>query len=151
MGGMENGGLGAFVRARRQRLGLTTVALADLAGISQPYLSNIERGKNRLPSEAVRRRLAAVLGTTNLEMLVAAGEVTQEDLAGLPSSAPPAPPPTLPSDVLVMAHLVRMLTSEDRRAVVALLERLVGAREENRAYAAASPAPASEPVGSASG
>ena len=70
MGGMENGGLGAFVRSRRQRLGLTTVALADLAGISQPYLSNIERGKNRLPSEAVRRRLAAVLGTTNLEMLV---------------------------------------------------------------------------------
>ena len=57
--------------------------------------------------------------------------------------------PPYPAEVMTVAALANALPSEDRRAVVALLERLVGAREEARAYALS--AAASEPVGSASG
>ena len=45
----------------REHRGLTQQALADRAGISKPYLSQLEAGK-RQPSLAVLRALAAALG-----------------------------------------------------------------------------------------
>jgi transcriptional regulator with XRE-family HTH domain len=37
-------GLGRVIRSRRQALGLSQAALAKRAGISQPYLSQVEAG-----------------------------------------------------------------------------------------------------------
>ena len=141
---MAEGDLGTLVRTRRLAMGMTTGRLAEAAGTTSPNISQIESGKTRLPGVETRRRLAAALGLTNLDLLVAAGEISRDEASG-------GGEPALPAEVMTVAALANALTSEDRRAVVALLERLVGAREENRAYAAASPAPASEPVGSASG
>ncbi|MBI5722412.1 MAG: helix-turn-helix domain-containing protein [Planctomycetes bacterium] len=41
--------IGAIVRQRREQLGLTQDEVAVLAGISKPYLSNIETGKAKHP------------------------------------------------------------------------------------------------------
>ena len=42
-------GLGAIVRQQRERLGMTQDVLAAKAGISKPYLSNIETGRAKNP------------------------------------------------------------------------------------------------------
>jgi transcriptional regulator with XRE-family HTH domain len=54
--------LGAFIRKQRELQALSMRQLANLAGISNPYLSQIERGL-REPSEKVLEALA-----TNLEL-----------------------------------------------------------------------------------
>jgi transcriptional regulator with XRE-family HTH domain len=48
------------LRVIRERSGLSITALAHLARISQPHLSNIELGR-RQPSPAAARRLADAL------------------------------------------------------------------------------------------
>lgn len=50
--------LGAFVRERRKANGLSQQALSELAGVSQPFLSELERGKPTLRMDAVNRVLA---------------------------------------------------------------------------------------------
>lgn len=52
--------LGDKVRYAREQLGLTTQILAERAGISQPYISEIENG-NKNPSAKTIMKLAAAL------------------------------------------------------------------------------------------
>ncbi len=72
--------LAALVKTLRQARGLSQAQLGTKAGIGQTYLSDIEKGKTKLPSVEHRRRLATTLGTTNIELLMAAGEVGEEEL-----------------------------------------------------------------------
>jgi transcriptional regulator with XRE-family HTH domain len=53
--------LGAFIRAQRQLANLSLRQLADLTHVSNPYLSQLERGLHE-PSIRVLRALAASLG-----------------------------------------------------------------------------------------
>jgi transcriptional regulator with XRE-family HTH domain len=55
--------LGAVIRNRRKELGLTLVQLAAAAGLSHPFLSQLERGIAR-PSMSSLHRIAQALGTT---------------------------------------------------------------------------------------
>ena len=109
---MDDVGLGTLVRTRRLAMGMTAVRLAEAAGTTSPNISQIESGKTRLPSVEMRRRLAHVLGLTNVDFLVAAGEVTRDEV----EQREPAPPP-YPAEVMAVAALANALTSEDRRAV----------------------------------
>lgn len=52
--------LGQAVRSRREELGVSMRTLAQSAGISQPFLSNVERGK-AMPSMVTLYRLAGAL------------------------------------------------------------------------------------------
>ena len=52
--------LGDFIRQQRQRANLSLRRLADHAGISNPYLSQIERGL-RKPSASILKSLARAL------------------------------------------------------------------------------------------
>ena len=72
--------LAALVKTLRQSRGLSQAQLGTEAHIGQTYLSDIEKGKTKLPSVDHRRRLAAALGTSNIELLLAAGEVNEGDL-----------------------------------------------------------------------
>lgn len=60
--------LGARVRGLRLARGLTLVRLADSAGLSHPFLSQIERGRAR-PSMASLERIALALGSSVVELL----------------------------------------------------------------------------------
>lgn len=76
---MESG-IGAFVRQRRAELGLSQTALAGRSGISKGHLSTIEAGKIALPAADIRRRLSKALGVSHLDLLVASGEITPEEI-----------------------------------------------------------------------
>lgn len=76
---MNGNGIGGYIRGARERRGITQSELADLAGIPRPHLSDIERGRIALPNADLRRRLAAALGVSHVDLLVAAGELTQEE------------------------------------------------------------------------
>lgn len=102
--------LGRLVRQKRQELGLTQVEMADAIGISQAYLSSMERGAVRMPDVEIRRRLADVVRMSHLELLIAIEELS-------PDEAGQAPRPIVP-------EVVRKLDSLDpdsRRA----LERVI--------------------------
>ena len=55
--------LGGAIRARRRQLGMTLVEVAATAGLSHPFLSQLERGLAR-PSMRSLTVIAATLGTT---------------------------------------------------------------------------------------
>lgn len=55
--------LGAVIRARRKAMELTLVQLAAQAGLSHPFLSQLERGLVR-PSMSSLHRIAQALGTS---------------------------------------------------------------------------------------
>ncbi|HLH84895.1 MAG TPA: cupin domain-containing protein [Trebonia sp.] len=65
--------LGGAIRARRRRLGMTLVEVAAGAGLSHPFLSQLERGLAR-PSMRSLTAIAAALGTT-AQALMAGSEL----------------------------------------------------------------------------
>jgi nitroimidazol reductase NimA-like FMN-containing flavoprotein (pyridoxamine 5'-phosphate oxidase superfamily) len=81
----EPGDLGKRVSRRRQELKLGRRELAGLAGVSVPYLQDLEAHHAR-PTQAVLRRLAAALQTTP-EALLGAGPGRPPGRAG-PSGQP---------------------------------------------------------------
>lgn len=65
-------GIAAAVRAKRLAAGLSMRALAARAGMSQPFLSNLENSR-AMPSIATLYRLAAALGVSPRDFLPAEG------------------------------------------------------------------------------
>ena len=72
--------LGAAIRAMRQVQGLTLVQLADRAGLSNPFLSQVERSKAQ-PSMLSLQRIATALGTT-LAVLTASAQASAAESDG---------------------------------------------------------------------
>lgn len=68
MGNDDAERLGASIRARRKRLGLTIVQLAARAQLSHPFVSQVERGLAR-PSLDSLGRMAHALGTSQIELM----------------------------------------------------------------------------------
>jgi transcriptional regulator with XRE-family HTH domain len=64
---------GRWLRAAREERGITQQALADRAGLSRSYLSDLERGRGVRPTIPTLDRLATALGVANLDLLWAAG------------------------------------------------------------------------------
>lgn len=64
--------IGAFIREQRQLAELSLRKLADRAGVSNPYLSQIERGLRR-PSAEILQQLAKALEMSAETMYIQAG------------------------------------------------------------------------------
>lgn len=73
--------LGQFVRSRRTDMGLSLTAAAAMIGTSRGTLSQIELGTIKLPNPELRRQIARLLGVSHLELLIAAGEIREDELA----------------------------------------------------------------------
>ena len=69
--------LGAIIRRQRELASLSMRALAETVGISNPYLSQIERDL-RAPSEAVLTAIAESLQTTADDLYTQAGFVAPD-------------------------------------------------------------------------
>ncbi len=72
--------LGEFIKSQREVASMSVRRLADLAGVSNPYLSQIERGLRR-PSAEVLQALAKALQISAESLYVRAGLLTDEDTA----------------------------------------------------------------------
>lgn len=75
----KHGDLGEFIRQQRERANLSLRRLADKAGISNPYLSQIERGIRR-PSAEILKSLSRALEISASSLYAKAGLI-DEDLA----------------------------------------------------------------------
>jgi transcriptional regulator with XRE-family HTH domain len=124
--------LGARLRARRTAAGETIAAVAVRAGLSVPYIANLENGRGN-PTLAALSALATALGTS---LQVSLAEVEPADAT-----------PALPASLIRFARLPRFRQTAERLAgqrgwaVEVQRERLLAALS---AVAGAVPDPMSE-------
>jgi transcriptional regulator with XRE-family HTH domain len=78
---MAVGSLGDYLKEQRVGAKLSLRQLADQAGVSNPYLSQIERGL-RKPSAEVLQQIAKALRISAEQVYVRAGILSPEDEAG---------------------------------------------------------------------
>jgi transcriptional regulator with XRE-family HTH domain len=76
--------LGAVLRARRKAAGRTIASVAVDAGLSVPYIANLENGRGN-PTMAALQRLAAALGTS-LEVALVDAEPREAAQRAVPLS-----------------------------------------------------------------
>ncbi|MGH3650606.1 MAG: helix-turn-helix domain-containing protein [Acidimicrobiia bacterium] len=69
--------LGEFIRAQRERANLSLRRLAEKSGISNPYLSQIERGI-RKPSAEILKNLSRALEISSNSLYRRAGLIDEE-------------------------------------------------------------------------
>jgi transcriptional regulator with XRE-family HTH domain len=111
---------GEFVRRQRELQDLTMRQLADLVGISNPYLSQIERGL-REPSERVVEAIA-----DNLEM--SADALKRHRVRERDDSDDEA----AESAVVAAIRADRKLSASQRRALIEVYAAFVAGRDETR-------------------
>ena len=75
--------LGEFIRQQREVANVSVRRLAELAGVSNPYLSQIERGLRR-PSAEILQQLAKALKISVEALYVRAGLLSEDEAAGAP-------------------------------------------------------------------
>ncbi len=106
---MDEAELGRELRARRRRAGRTIASVAADAGLSVPYIANLENGRGN-PTLAALRRLAAALGG-RLEVGLAEPDDGSDSASGAASDT--------------AAPVERLLAASVR--LPAVVERLAGA------------------------
>jgi transcriptional regulator with XRE-family HTH domain len=110
---------GAFLRAQRESAQLTLRELADRAQISNPYLSQLERGLH-LPSVAVIRSLAEALNLS-AELLLTEAAGLQRVAGGSPDQDEWA---TARVEAAVRAD--DRLTHSQKRAILTVYHSMLG-------------------------
>ena len=138
--------LGAFIRDRRKSANLTLRQLAERTRLSNPYLSQIERGLHQ-PSVRVLRLLSDALNVSAETLLTQAGLLQtaaatvpggQSGAAGTTESAPGAPNAAGPADLAVAApgqpgsvesavRADQRLTAQQQTALIAVYHSMLGA------------------------
>ncbi|MES4901518.1 MULTISPECIES: helix-turn-helix domain-containing protein [unclassified Streptomyces] len=81
MASLNVGNLGEFLREQRRSARLSLRQLADAAGVSNPYLSQIERGL-RKPSAEILQQLAKALRISAETLYVQAGILDERERDG---------------------------------------------------------------------
>jgi transcriptional regulator with XRE-family HTH domain len=115
--------LGHFIREQRRLAELSVRRLAELAGVSNPYLSQIERGLRR-PSVEILQQIAKALSVSAESLYVRAGILEPEPTAAT-------------SDLETRIREAPELTAEQRRALLQVYRSFVNANAHGPATAAA--------------
>ena len=124
--------LGSFIREQRSSARLSLRRLSELAGISNPYLSQIERGLRR-PSAEILQQIAKALRISAETLYVQAGILERPD-----------------GDTDLSRHIFNdhHLTEEQRQA---LLRIYLSFRHENEDEAVSEQVPSDRPVSEPAG
>jgi transcriptional regulator with XRE-family HTH domain len=109
--------VGAYIRDQRRRLGLSVRRLAELADVSNPYLSQIERGVRR-PSARILHGIAKALEVSATTLYAEAGFLDD---------------PSEGTDVLAAIYRDPGLTEGQRRELAEQYERFRIETAERRA------------------
>jgi transcriptional regulator with XRE-family HTH domain len=124
--------LGAFIRQQRQRAGLSLRQLAELTSLSNPYLSQVERGLHE-PSVRVLKAISDALNLSAETLLTEAG-LLDAMAGGSPNAGPGAPgapaapgagPPAVPSTEDAIRADQR-LSDDQKAALIAVYRSMLG-------------------------
>jgi transcriptional regulator with XRE-family HTH domain len=118
--------IGGFIRDLRQTAKISLRQLADKAGVSNPYLSQIERGL-RKPSAEVLQQIASALRVSTPAMYLRAGLLDSEGQQG----------------VLAAIAVDQELTIAQKQSLSQIYETF---RNENLRHAPAAPEPDDQPA-----
>jgi transcriptional regulator with XRE-family HTH domain len=112
--------LTSLIRRRIDDLEISQAAYAERIGISPQHLSGLLKSKIALPRPEVRRRLAADLGLTHLDLLVNAGELSAEEARA--GSSERGVVFSADDDRLAVARRLKALSDEDLDRLVDFLD-----------------------------
>ena len=107
--------LGGFIRQQRERANLSLRRLADTAGISNPYLSQIERGI-RKPSAEILSRLSRALEVSANSLYAMAGLLDEDVQYPTITEAVDADDRLNPSQKKVLLDMYRALVQSNGSA-----------------------------------
>ena len=110
--------LGAFIHTQRRMANLSLRQLAELTHLSNPYLSQIERGLHQ-PSVRVLKQLSDALNVSAETLMAQAGliDAVTADAAGQSDSAETAPKVPLTEDAI---RADERLSEEQKAALIAV-------------------------------
>ena len=115
--------LGAFIRQRRMRAGLSLRQLAELTHLSNPYLSQVERGLHQ-PSVRVLKAISEALNLSAETLLAEAGLI--DAIAGTTLDGRRVDPvPQVPGTEDAIRADGR-LTQEQKAALIAVYRSMLG-------------------------
>jgi transcriptional regulator with XRE-family HTH domain len=117
LGPLGGNSLGDYLREQRQSAKLSLRQLAELAGISNPYLSQIERGLKK-PSAEILQQLAKGLEVSSESLYVRAGILDERH--GHPAE---------PLDTRAVIGADPRLTARQKAALLDIYDSFAGAQE----------------------
>jgi transcriptional regulator with XRE-family HTH domain len=129
---VQNFDLGEFIREQRRTAQISVRQLAKLAGVSNPYLSQIERGLRR-PSAEIMQQIAKGLRISAEALYVQAGILDERVVGGVVIDAIIADPTITERQKQVMVEVYDSFRKEN-------LRRDADEAAANRAQAASQPA-----------
>ena len=115
--------LGAFIRTQRRMANLSLRQLAELTHLSNPYLSQIERGLHQ-PSVRVLKQISDALNVSAETLMAQAGlidKVVLDKVAAGDEQDAPKPPPT--EDAI---RADERLGDEQKAALIAVYRSMLG-------------------------
>ena len=115
--------LGAYIRSQRKLANLSLRQLAELTSLSNPYLSQIERGLHQ-PSVRVLKLLSGALNISAETLLAEAGLLDPDSSAGAPQAADPGSGPPLP-DVEAAIGAEQRLSDDQKAALIAVYQSMI--------------------------
>jgi transcriptional regulator with XRE-family HTH domain len=107
--------LGEFIREQREVARLSLRRLSDLAGVSNPYLSQIERGLRR-PSAEILQQIAKALRISAETLYVRAGILDARSTDGDLADAIMAEPTLTDAQKQTLLHIYLSFRREQDRA-----------------------------------
>ena len=118
--------LGAFIRERRKQANLSLRQLAELTSLSNPYLSQIERGLHQ-PSVRVLRAISDALNLSAETMLAQSGLI--DAMAGATGERPAAAdgPPVPGTEQAIRADA--RLSEDQKSALIVVYRSMLGQPE----------------------
>jgi transcriptional regulator with XRE-family HTH domain len=109
--------LGAFIRSKRKLANLSLRQLAERTKLSNPYLSQIERGLHQ-PSVRVIRLISDALNVSTETLLAQAGLLHRDSASH--AEVDPAPP-----DIEGAIRSEQRLTEDQKSALIAVLRSML--------------------------
>jgi transcriptional regulator with XRE-family HTH domain len=106
--------LGAFIRSQRKLANLSLRQLADMTSLSNPYLSQIERGLHQ-PSVRVLKLISDALDVSAETLLAQAGLLDPERAAASPN---PSAGRTAGTDAETAIRADQRLTDDQKSALI---------------------------------
>jgi transcriptional regulator with XRE-family HTH domain len=113
--------LGAFIREQRKKANLSLRQLAELTSLSNPYLSQVERGLHQ-PSVRVLRAISDALNLSAESMLTQAGLI--DAMATATVAGGTEPKPAVPTEDAI--HADERLSDDQKAALLAVYRSMLG-------------------------